>query len=252
MELHSPSGMFASDRCWVLEPSNIKLTNWFSLCPRSNWTWCCAAHSLPDHLSAATHEHVCFWRQQKCERRFHFAIIFSPEIFPDILAAFAHSTNEKKHRHTKQLDTEPKCIHFNFSLFSPPTTSESQDFKAPFLIDLPKTLPPPPPPETPLGTKGFLFCNNTRVISQVFFAPLLPTLHPKWKRKRVTSNPEQIKMTFEPFLLYFFSWAEFFGEAVIRGPGPGAASRLLTNRCWTSFVPSTLISPACQGLQKEV
>lgn len=104
---------------------------------------------------------------------------------------------------------------------------ESKNFRASCLIDLPKILPPPPLPQNPSWHKRFLFYNNTKVISQVLFCPLFFS-----EEKGGTSNPEQIKMTFELFLLYFFSWADFFGEAVIWGLNPTTASRLLTNHCW--------------------
>lgn len=123
---------------------------------------------------------------------------------------------------------------------------ESKNFRSPCLIDPPKFFPHYHPKPL-LSQKGLFSIIIQRLLASSFsWPPLLA------KEKGGTNNPEQIKMTFEPFLLYFFSWADFFGEAVIRGLNPTAASRLLTNHCWASFVPMTLISPACQALQKEV
>lgn len=147
------------------------------------------------------------------------------------------------------LTQKPKAYILTFPFFSFIHESK-QGFQGSFLIDVYKILPSNTAPKTPLCTKGFLFCNNTKVISQFLFVPHPPNSLPTFLGG--TSNPEQIKMTFEPFLLYFFSWADFFSEAVIRGLNPTAASRLLTNRCWAAFVPMTLISPACQALQNEV
>lgn len=79
------------------------------------------------------------------EKLGHFSIIYPTEIFPAIPFAIIHLTNESKPSHVKCFDTKPKSIHFNFPFFSPPAMNESKNFRAPFLIDLPKVLPPPPP-----------------------------------------------------------------------------------------------------------
>lgn len=68
------------------------------------------------------------------------------------------------------LTQNPQNRHFNFTLFFPAATNKGKNFRVPFLIDLPKKkFSPTTNPKTPLGTKGFLFCNNTKVISQVLF-----------------------------------------------------------------------------------
>lgn len=207
---------------------------------------------IPLHLGGI---HTCLWMKHgnrsssSPERKARTILHYLPSwnIFQTVSFAIIHLTNESKLSHVKCSDTKPQSIHFNLALFSPPAMNESKNFRAPFLIDLPKILPPPPSQKTLLAQKGFFSAIIQRLLARSFSCPLLLA-----EEKGGTSNPEQIKMTFEPFLLYFFSWADFFGEAVIRGLNPAAASRLLTNRCWASFVPATLISPACQALQKEV
>lgn len=59
-------------------------------------------------------------------------------------------------------------------------------------------------------TKEFFSWTITKVISLFFFPPFL-----LFDLKGGTNNPNQIKLTFEPFLLYFFSCHDFFSLLVI-------------------------------------
>lgn len=79
-----------------------------------------------------------------------------------------------------------------------------------------------------------------------FLAPL---------QKRRVHNSDQIKLTSEPFLLYFFSCHVFFFARVIWGPWlepDGNASRPLTNHRWAPFVRVHFDLTCLSGAQKEL
>lgn len=118
------------------------------------------------------YSHLCFeeitqWAVLLLQEKRSLFLNYLPN-FPTIPFAFIHLTNEPKPSHMKCFHTKPQSIHFNFPFFSPPAMNERKNFRAPFLIDLPK-FSPHHHSKNPLGTKGFLFCNNTKVISQVLF-----------------------------------------------------------------------------------